>query len=295
MRSFTPILPLLSLSTTLLLSPMLFSSTTDWHQQLQDCLEKNQCAIKQTKTPDCCLQCLGSLNLTGYSHLKAFLSQHPGLACTNDKTTVTSTHQSNQSSTHTSSTSTAAGHKALKGHYLFSLLIGGWWQSAHVAQNCNRDTLWLNVNLDVFQTNQHQLFSQQVDGSMVFKPLKRCPRTMYGGVKTLSGPKVRLMGQYDHQHYRIQLQFQDTSTFFYTNGKSYDTGDFLNTIGIIKETKGVNVKGTLSQFSATSTMLKPDSQLQFDTPKSSSNMLWWSGNVNIFIYQRKGAPDKSSR
>ncbi len=38
--------------------------------------------------------------------------------------------------------------------------------------------------------------------------------------------------------------------------------------------------------------MKPDSQLNFNTAKSTSNVLWWSGKVTIFIYQRKGAPQK---
>lgn len=287
----------LSLIITLLCSTAScsYASTTDWYSQLQTCLTQQNCHSQTTPAQQkkCCLDCLNTIKFTHYHHLQQFLIQHPSLACSskNKTTIVTSNTDQQKGSTNNSLTHIKTGH-AQSGQYLFSLLIGGWWQSSHIQQNCNRDALWLNANIDVFKANDNSLFSQQVGGSMISEPLKRCSRTMYGGVRTISGPTVRLTGKQDHQQYQIQLKFNDTSSFFYNSGATYDTGSLLNESGIVKETKGVNIPGTLVHFTTPISLMKPDSQLDFNTAKSTSNVLWWSGKVTIFIYQRKGAPQK---
>ena len=276
-----------------------YAESTDWYNQLQTCLTQQNCHSQTTATlqKKCCLDCLTNIKFTHYHHIQQFLIKHPSLACAENKTTTdTSNTDQQQDSINKSLTQPKTGHaqpnQPQKGQYLFSLLIGGWWQSSHTQQNCNRDTLWLNANIDVFKANDNTLFSRQVDGSMLSEPLKRCPKTMYGGVRTTTGPTVRLIGKQDNQQYQIQLKFNDSSSFFYNSGASYNTGSLLNESGIVKETRGINVKGTLIHFKAPISLMKPDSQLNFNTAKSSSNALWWSGKVTIFIYQRKGALQK---
>lgn len=298
MRSLIPPLLVVTLLVSSFTSSPGFAS--GWEESLQNCLESARCAASPTpkETKQCCVECIATIDFGDQSQIGAYINRKAPLLCSADTPIEGSPSQTpnrieglSSSDDTARSEETSSGIKPLEGEYRFTLLFGGWWESHHIQSDCNRDEMLANVIVDIFETEDHTLFGRSHDGVLKFTPLSRCPGTMYGGLFTSSGPTFRITGRSDELGYHIRVMSRDWTDFFYTSGEIYISGDLLNESGLLTSTRGVDVTGILPSFTIPRTQTEGSGEFRFETPKSPSDVLWWTGGLTLFLYHKKEYTD----